>query len=61
MLETVRRRDACSQLLTIDDAAFGAGIDRLEQELAGKSAPLIRADHICFVTIRGEKLQTKGE
>jgi SAM-dependent methyltransferase len=54
-LETVRRRDTCSQLLTISDAAYEAGVRRLEHELADGSAPRVRADHLCFVTIRGEK------
>ena len=54
-LDTVRRRDTCSQLLTIPDAAYEAGVRRLEHELADGSAPLARADHLCFVTIRGEK------
>ncbi len=54
-LDTVRRRDTCSQLLTIPDAAYEAGVHRLEHELADASAPLVRADHLCFVTIRGEK------
>ena len=54
-LETVRRRDTCSQLLTIPDAAYEAGVRRLEHELAQGNAPLVRADHLCFVTIRGEK------
>ena len=54
-LDTVRRRDTCSQLLTIPDAAYEAGVRRLEHELAGGNAPLVRADHFCFVTIRGEK------
>jgi ubiquinone/menaquinone biosynthesis C-methylase UbiE len=54
-LDTVRRRDTCSQLLTIPDAAYEAGVRRLEHELAAGSAPLVRADHLCFVTIRGEK------
>ena len=54
-LDTVRRRDICSQLLTIPDAAYEAGIRRLEHELADKNAPLVRTDHLCFATIRGEK------
>jgi ubiquinone/menaquinone biosynthesis C-methylase UbiE len=54
-LDTVRRRDTCSQLLTIPDAAYEAGVRRLEHELAEGNAPLVRADHLCFVTIRGEK------
>jgi ubiquinone/menaquinone biosynthesis C-methylase UbiE len=54
-LDTVRRRDTCSQLLAIPDAAYAAGVGRLEHELADRNAPLVRADHLCFVTIRGEK------
>ena len=54
-LDTVRRRDTCSQLLTIPEAAYEAGVRRLERELAEGNAPLMRADHVCFVTIRGEK------
>ena len=54
-LDTVRRRDTCSQLMTIPDTSYAAGISCLERELADASAPLVRADHLCFVTIRGEK------
>jgi SAM-dependent methyltransferase len=53
--ETVRRRDTCSQLLTLPDAAYEAGVWRLEQEIAEGHAPLVRTDHVCIVTIRGEK------
>jgi ubiquinone/menaquinone biosynthesis C-methylase UbiE len=54
-LDTVRRRDTCSQLLTIPDAAYEAGVHRLEHELAEGNAPPVRVDHLCFVAIRGEK------
>ena len=54
-IDIVRRRHICSQLLAISDAAYEAGVRRLEHELADGSAPLARADHLCFVTIRGEK------
>jgi ubiquinone/menaquinone biosynthesis C-methylase UbiE len=54
-LDIVRRRDTCSQLWTIADASYAAGLLRLERELADPSAPSMRADHLCFVTIRGEK------
>ena len=54
-LDTVRRRDTCSQLMMIPDTSYEAGISRLERELADASAPLVRAEHLCFVTIRGEK------
>jgi len=54
-LDTVRRRDTCSQLLAITDAAYEAGLSRLNRELADRSSPLLRQDHLCLVTIRGEK------
>jgi len=42
-LETVQRRDTCSQLLAISDAAYEAGLRRLTHELAGRSSPVLRA------------------
>jgi SAM-dependent methyltransferase len=53
--EVVRRRDTCSQLLTITDAAYEAGLRRLERELEHRTAPRRRADHLCLMTIRGKK------
>jgi len=54
-LDGVRRRDGNSQLLTLPDAAYQAGLNRLERELADTSAPRSRPDHLCFVTISGDK------
>ena len=54
-LEGLRRRDRNSQLLTLTDTAYEAGLRRLESELTDPSAPRSRADHLCFVTIRGDK------
>jgi SAM-dependent methyltransferase len=54
-LEGPRRRDRNSQLLTLSDAAYEAGLCRLESKLADPSAPRARADHLCFVTVRGDK------
>ncbi|HXC28668.1 MAG TPA: methyltransferase domain-containing protein [Stellaceae bacterium] len=54
-LETVRRRENNSQLMTLSDAAYADGLRRLELELAGKSPPPPYPDHLCFVTIRGDK------
>ena len=53
--DMVRRRDTCSQLLAITDVAYQAGLSRLMHELADRSSPLVREDHLCLVTIRGEK------
>jgi ubiquinone/menaquinone biosynthesis C-methylase UbiE len=52
-LEIVRRRDTCSQLQAISDAAYKAGVERLARELADPSEPKSRKDHLCLVTIRG--------
>jgi SAM-dependent methyltransferase len=57
-LDTIRRRDTCSQLLAITDGAYQAGLSRLMHELADRSSPLLRHDHLCLVTIRGEKRPT---
>jgi ubiquinone/menaquinone biosynthesis C-methylase UbiE len=54
-LDMVQRRETCSQLLTIPDAAYEAGVRRLASELAAAHTPLVRLDHVCIVSIRGEK------
>lgn len=55
-LDTVRqRRDTCSQLQAITDEAYAAGLRRLEHAVAGSRRPIMRADHLCMVTIRGDK------
>jgi ubiquinone/menaquinone biosynthesis C-methylase UbiE len=54
-IEVVRRRDTCSQLLAIPDADYEAGLRRLEREVNEGAAPQRRADHLCLLTIRGEK------
>ena len=57
-LDRVRRRDTCSQLLAITDVGYQAGLSRLMHELADRNSPPMRQDHLCLVTIRGEKRQT---
>ena len=54
-VESVRRRDTCSQLVTISDEAYQTGLQRLEEELRWVGRPVILEDHICLVTIRGDK------
>jgi len=54
-LNMVRRRDLNSQLMAISDRAYADGIDRLERELSDESAPHVRPDHLCLMTIRGDK------
>ena len=52
-LAVVRRRDSCSQLQAISDAAYEAGLNRLEREVADRPDSPRRADHLSLVTIRG--------
>ena len=55
-LARVRRRHICSQLQTISDADYQAGIGRLQREIGDPTAPRTRPNHICLVTVRGDKL-----
>jgi len=59
-VDEVRRRATCSQLLTITDTAYQAGLRRLTEELAAQSGPLLRENHICVMTVRGAKV-ARGE
>jgi SAM-dependent methyltransferase len=52
-IEIVRRRDTCSQLLAISDAAYQEGVKRLERDIADSKIPRSRKNHLCLVTIRG--------
>jgi ubiquinone/menaquinone biosynthesis C-methylase UbiE len=52
-LATVRRRETCSQLQAISDAAYRAGVERLESDIADAGAPQSLNDHLCLVTICG--------
>ena len=54
-LAMVRRRELNSQLMAISDAAYEAGICRLEKEVQERNVPHVRADHLCLLTIRGER------
>jgi hypothetical protein len=54
-LATVQRRDTCSQLLAISDAAYATGIERLEREMENAGGPVMRADHLCLITLHGDK------
>ena len=53
--DEVRRRGTCSQLLAIPDAAYEAGLQRLSADLTAAGGPLLRDNHLCLVTIRGDK------
>jgi hypothetical protein len=41
--------------MAISDRTYDAGLDRLLRELADENAPQVRADHLCLLTIRGER------
>ncbi|HTZ35331.1 MAG TPA: methyltransferase domain-containing protein [Stellaceae bacterium] len=55
LLAAVRWRERNSQLLSLSDAAYKAGLRRIERDLADPQGPKVRADHMCFVTLRGDK------
>jgi ubiquinone/menaquinone biosynthesis C-methylase UbiE len=52
-LEIARRRHTCSQLQAISDAAYEAGLTRLEHDIADPRVPRSREDHLCLLTISG--------
>ncbi|HEU0215276.1 MAG TPA: methyltransferase domain-containing protein [Stellaceae bacterium] len=54
-LETTRRRENNSQLMALTDAAYEAGLRRIERDLAAAGERRVRADHLCFLTVRGDK------
>jgi ubiquinone/menaquinone biosynthesis C-methylase UbiE len=54
-LETARRRDNNSQLIALSDEAYAAGLRVIERDMDDADVPRIRPDHLCFVTIRGDK------
>jgi hypothetical protein len=54
-LAIVRRRDICSQLQVISDEAYAAGIRRLKQDVADAGLSATRPDHLCLITIRGDR------
>jgi hypothetical protein len=55
LLTAVKRRDSNSQLMTLSDDTYAAGLMRIERELPNPSEARFRADHICFLTLRADK------
>ena len=51
----VRRRDTCSQLLAIPEAAYQMGVQRLERQIQEAPGACLRPDHVCVLTVRAEK------
>jgi hypothetical protein len=55
LLSAVRFRERNSQLLSLSDAAYPAGLRRIERDLDDPQTPKMCTEHLCFVTVRGDK------
>src|SRR5262249_15021178 len=55
LLSAIRFRERNSQLLSLSDAAYEAGLRRLERDLDNPQTHKVRSDHLCFVTVRGDR------
>jgi len=54
-LSAMRFRERNSQLLSLSDAAYAAGLRRIERDLDDPQTPKVRAEYLCFVTVRGDR------
>ena len=54
-LHETRRRENNSQLLTLSDSVYEAGLRLIESQIANPNAPRTYPDHLCFLTVRGDK------
>lgn len=55
LLAGVRHRGRNSQLLSLSDAAYETGLRRIQRDLDNPQGSKVRADHLCFVTLRGDR------
>jgi hypothetical protein len=55
LLAAVQFRERNSQLLSLSDASYAAGLRRIERDLHDPQTPKVRTDHLCFVTMRGNR------
>lgn len=55
LLSAVRFRERNSQLLSLSDTAYADGLRRIERDLDDPQTPEMHADHLCFVTMRGDR------
>ena len=55
LLSAARFRERNSQLLSLSDAAYEAGLRRIESDLDNQQTRKVRSDHLCFVTVRGSR------
>lgn len=51
----VTRRDSCSQLITISDEAYQAGLDRVRAEIKQKGGDTFHQGYVCVVRGAGDK------
>lgn len=54
-LGTARRRENNSQLISLSDAAYAAGLSAIERDSNDPDTPSVRPDHLCFLTISSDK------
>jgi len=55
LLSAVRFRERNSQLLSLSDAAYAAGLRRIERDLDDPQTFKMCAEHLRFVTVRGDR------
>src|SRR5262249_37181318 len=55
LLSAVQFRERNSQLLSLSDAAYAAGLRRIEHDLDHPGTHKFRLAHLCFVTVRGDR------
>jgi ubiquinone/menaquinone biosynthesis C-methylase UbiE len=55
LLAGVQHREQNSQLLSLSDTAYETGLRRIESDLNNPPRLRARADHLCFVTVRGDR------
>ena len=55
LVSAMRFRERNSQLLSLSDAAYAAGLRRIERDLDDPQTSKMRAEHLCFVTVRGDR------
>ena len=55
LLSAMRFRERNSQLLSLSDAAYAAGLRRIERDLDDPQTPKVRAEYLSFVTVRGDR------
>jgi hypothetical protein len=55
LLSAAQFRERNSQLLSLSEAAYEAGLRRTERGLDNPQRHKVRSDQRCFVTVRGDR------